>query len=137
MPTKKDKFILINSIIGAVTGIVLNILLVPVYKSIGSSVVWVSSEIMVLISAQIFVRKSLKIVMPIKKLAISFVLALPIYLICLWIGIFDIASEVEMVLSGIFSFSYYSLVLYFVIKNTVFVSIVNRTLILIKNRVKK
>lgn len=55
---EKDKAILINSIIGASVGILLNILLVPYWGSIGSSIVWLLSEIAVLCSAQSFVKNT-------------------------------------------------------------------------------
>lgn len=57
MPLKKDRAILINSAIGAATGLLLNIIIVPYLQSVGSSIVWFLSECMVLISAQYFVTK--------------------------------------------------------------------------------
>lgn len=57
MPMKKDKAVLINSLIGAGVGLTMNILIVPALQSTGSAVVWVASEIAVLISAQHFVTK--------------------------------------------------------------------------------
>lgn len=57
MPLKKDRAILINSAIGAATGLLLNIIIVPCLQSVGSSIVWFLSECMVLISAQYFVTK--------------------------------------------------------------------------------
>ena len=66
MPLKKDKYILINSIIGAFTGIILNLLLVPSMKSVGSAIVWGTSEIIVMISAQFFVYKLIKKGIPLR-----------------------------------------------------------------------
>ena len=60
MPLKKDKAILINSIAGAVTGITLNLLLVPRYGAVGSSIAWFASECVVLTSALIFFNKAMK-----------------------------------------------------------------------------
>ncbi|WP_455669613.1 flippase [Phocaeicola sp.] len=57
MPLKKDKAVFINSMVGAVVGLMLNFLLVPYFKSIGSAIVWVCSEVAVMLSAQHFVFK--------------------------------------------------------------------------------
>ena len=78
MPLKKDKAILINSIIGASVGILLNILLVPYWGSIGSSIVWLLSEIAVLCSAQSFVKKYLLLSFPFKSLLRNIVYMLPL-----------------------------------------------------------
>lgn len=64
MPMKKDKAVLTNSIIGAVVGLALNIILVPVLKSPGSAIVWLVSEFSVLVSAQIFTSKYTKMRFP-------------------------------------------------------------------------
>lgn len=68
MPLKKDKAIFINSAIGATVGIILNIILVPIYKSTGSAIVWLCSELSVFTSAQYFVIKFTGIRFPLKKL---------------------------------------------------------------------
>lgn len=54
MPMGKDKPVLINSILGASVGVLANIILVPYLASIGSAIVWVISEIVVMISAFFF-----------------------------------------------------------------------------------
>lgn len=54
MPMGKDKAVLINSILGASVGILANIILTPYLASVGSAIVWVISEIIVMISAYFF-----------------------------------------------------------------------------------
>lgn len=61
MPLKKDKQVFINSCLGATVGVLLNILLVPKMMAVGSSIVWLSSELIVFSSAYYFVQKSLDI----------------------------------------------------------------------------
>lgn len=82
MPLKKDKAIFINSVIGAIVGIALNVILVPRYKSIGSSVVWLCSELSVFASAQYFVIKFTKITFPLKRLGYFLSLSILPALIC-------------------------------------------------------
>lgn len=57
MPMGKDKAILINSILGAIVGVTMNIILVPRLASTGSAIVWFASEVTVMLSALYFFRK--------------------------------------------------------------------------------
>lgn len=60
MPMGKDKAVLINSVAGAATGLALNLLLVPEYGAVGSSVAWFAAECAVLTSAAVFFSKAMK-----------------------------------------------------------------------------
>ena len=57
MPMGKDRAVLINSIIGAIVGITANLIFVPYLASTGSAIVWLLSEITVMLSAFYFFRK--------------------------------------------------------------------------------
>ena len=61
MPMGKDKAVLINSIFGAVVGIIANVILVPHLESVGSAIVWFVSEIAVMCSAIYFFNKEWRI----------------------------------------------------------------------------
>lgn len=60
IPMGKDKAVLINSIIGALVGILANIIFVPCFASVGSAIVWLMSEFAVMLSAYYFFRKEWK-----------------------------------------------------------------------------
>lgn len=66
-PLKKDRAILVNSIFGAILGVSLNFCLVPYYGAVGAALSWVLSEVLVTISAQIFVFKYINILFPFKE----------------------------------------------------------------------
>lgn len=57
MPMGKDKAVLINSIIGAFVGLSANLLFVPRLGSVGSAVVWLVSEVTVMLLAMYFFKK--------------------------------------------------------------------------------
>ena len=76
-PLGKDKAILWTSIIGASVGILLNLILVSTYKSVGSAITWFFSEIFVLISAQYFTNKYIGHHFPWKELFSNLLLSLP------------------------------------------------------------
>lgn len=78
LPLGKDKVLLRNSAIGAFTGVCLNLLLVPTLMAVGSAVVWISSEVLILILSQLVVRKEIKIGFPLRLSAINILEYLPL-----------------------------------------------------------
>lgn len=77
MPLRRDSIVFRNSLIGAALSIVLNILLVDKFKAIGSAIVWVSCESVILFLSQIVVSRSLDIKFPYKKISHCLVLFMP------------------------------------------------------------
>lgn len=84
MPMKYDRPVLINSMIGALTGILLNILLVDRMEAIGSSVVWLVSELAVLGGAIVVVTRKAGIPFPVRPFLSE--LARYLILACLLLG---------------------------------------------------
>jgi O-antigen/teichoic acid export membrane protein len=78
LPLGKDKLLLRNSTIGAAVGILLNIVLVPLFAAIGSSVVWIATECLILVLSQIAVRKEIGIGYPFRDTAHNILVYLPI-----------------------------------------------------------
>lgn len=78
MPFKKDKIVFRNSVAGAVVGISLNILLVERMAAVGSSIVWLCCEIVVLVLSQISVKRMLGLGFPLKKILLNLLAYLPI-----------------------------------------------------------
>ena len=118
-PLKKDKAILINSALGGLTGILMNLLLVPDYHSIGSAIVWVTAEITVLCSGQYFVTKYIGLIFPFRKIGIQLLLALPIGIICY--GILSLTSSqiLSLSLGGFSLLLYYIFVNVYLINNSI------------------
>ena len=133
-PLKKDKAILLNSILGAVVGIALNILLVSRYGSIGSSFVWVFSEIAVLISAQYFIFKYVNFKFPYKLVIRNLIYYIPFGVLCYILQENEeVHSYVILLLGGCLMVAYAFLVQNLFLKNEIFISQKNR----IKERIKK
>ena len=111
MPIKKDKSIFINSIIGAVVGLALNLILVPLLHSIGSSLVWLISELVVLISAQCFVNKYVNMSFPYKT-ALKYIL-IYIPLACILVLLHNwnpIKNDLTVFVAGLLTFMYFIVV---------------------------
>lgn len=110
MPLKKDKAIFINSVVGASVGIILNFLLVPTFKCIGSAAVWLCSEMGVLISAQFFVVKYIKVSFPVRRL-LRFI-AISILPIILCLGIKILTTSILLRISILLVVAIYYLYIY-------------------------
>jgi len=107
MPLNKDKAIFINSLIGAVIGISLAVILVKNLHSVGSSIVWVCSEFSILISASYFVKKYVGINVPYKMIAFKFLYAVPYILICYGVISFFNNSIIMLLIAGLSSLIYF------------------------------
>lgn len=107
MPMKKDKAVLINSVLGACVGLTMNILLVPLLQSVGSAVVWLISEVVVLVSAQCFVTRYTGMKFPVQSLLWYLLRYLPLLVaaFCLYIVIETkmLAFVVIGIISGVYS----------------------------------
>lgn len=101
MPSKQDKSILLNSIIGAIVGISLNLILVHRFGATGSAIVWVMSEITVLCAAQYAVSKTLSINFPIKELVKHIILYIPSIVLILLISSSNNNHLYKLLLGGI------------------------------------
>lgn len=64
MPNKRDRAVFMNSCFGAAVGVLLNLLLVRHLQAVGSAIVWIASESVVLVSAAHFARKEDGIAFP-------------------------------------------------------------------------
>lgn len=83
MPLKCDKAILRNSVVGAIVGICLNLVLIPHFKSIGSAIVWICSEISIFILSQRAVTKQIGIGFPLKEFFKNILSHVPLLLLLL------------------------------------------------------
>lgn len=116
VPKKLDKAVLINSIIGALVGVVGNVLLVKFFMAEGSSATWLISELSVLLSAQYFVTKHTGFHFPIKMFAQHILCALPILLVIIMFSLLEISYYVKFILAGISVCIYYVVVYLYVLR---------------------
>lgn len=100
IPLKKDNYVLICSGIGATIGLTANLLLVPHYQSVGSAIVWVISEISILIIAGYFVHQIIQITFPYRQLFYQLLYSIPYALICYGSSLSGYASWIILLLAG-------------------------------------
>ncbi len=124
MPLGKDRAILWNSVMGAILGLLLNILLVSYLKSVGSALVWVICELSILLGAQIIVKRNLDIKFPVKNFLIQFFLSLPIFFIVIMIKSERLLSNIVFsIIGGILMIIYYFILNIYILKNKILIQI--------------
>lgn len=101
MPLNKDKAVLFNSIMGAIVGIVFNIVLVSRFVAIGSAFVWLISEITVMLSAIYFIRKYIPSVIRVSRLLRHSLVIVPLVLVYFLFDCVDLSYSVRLSLAFI------------------------------------
>lgn len=117
MPLNKDKAIFINSVIGAFVGVTLAIILVKDLHSVGSAIVWVFSELSILITASYFVKKYIGINIPYKMVFSKFLYAIPYILICYGVISWLNDSIIKLAVAGVVSLVYFIIEDMYISKN--------------------
>ena len=125
-PLGKDRALFVNSIIGAFIGILLNILMVRSLGAIGSSIVWIVSELAVLVSAQLFVSRYIHFSFPIRILLKNLLLFIPGFLLLLFLSKSIHGLFLSILLGAFASVMYFLLVDFFILKNSVVVDAISR-----------
>lgn len=77
-PLRKDTIVMRNAVLGAGIGLLLNILLVPHWGAVGSSIVWLVSEVSIVIFAQHYVTKFTGILFPWRRIAMTSLWYMPL-----------------------------------------------------------
>lgn len=120
-PHSTDSLILFNSFIGATCGIVGNILLVGHLQAVGSAITWLTAEIAVLITAQLFVSKIINLHFPFKDLLYNIAVYVPYIVIALiFVNVSALNPKVEMFIGAAAMIVYFCVVQTWILKNPVY-----------------
>lgn len=120
MPLKGDKIILRNSILGALIGISMNVLLVKELQSIGSACVWVISELTILISAQWFLSKKYNMHFPFRLVCARILQNFPLAVLLFVFSKIPWYSFVLLVVTLGITFVYSFILQFYIIKDEMF-----------------
>lgn len=124
MPLKKDKAILINSMVGAGVSLICNLIFVTSYKSIGSAIVWLISELTVLCIAQYFITKYIRIKFPLILMLKNIIYNIPLGIILYLVNIsFSNVHLLKIIVSIIILVIYSAIVQLKILKNPTFNSL--------------
>lgn len=125
MPSRSDKQVFINSIIGAVCSILLDVLLVSKFESIGSSIVWFVSELAVMTTALYFVKQKYRDITFFTNMIRHLLSFIPMLLIYYLISRIVEQSWVCFLFGFILTLVYGHIALFHVIKNRLYVTFVD------------
>jgi len=126
IPFGNDKIVLRNALVGATIGIVLNVILVNKFGAIGSAIVWLFSEIVVLVLAQIAVNRMYHINILDSKVIKQLFSAIPYVIICIIFKRLGFSPIITLALVGLSLFSYFIVLNIFVTKNPLLNNILQR-----------
>lgn len=132
MPLKKDRIVFRNSVIGAIVGITLNMLLVKNMLSIGSAIVWLCCEIVVLVLSQISVKRIIGISFPFRQFFFNLAVYIPIVFIFMCIHKHFENMFITLLVGGVVLAVYFLIAQIFIIKNQYVGAVISN----IKNKFK-
>ena len=117
MAQKKDGVILRNAVIGATVGLTANLLLVKSMGCVGSALVWVASEVSVMIAALIAAKGYFPLPEATRKTLKNILYAIPAIAACIAIRQLDPVPIRAMIIAGVLVAAYYACLHLFVIKD--------------------
>ncbi len=122
MPSRSDRQVFVNSIIGAVCSILLNVLLVSKFESIGSSIVWFVSELAVMTTALYFVKQKYCDIAFFTNMVKHLLSFIPMLLIYYLISRIIEQSWICFSLGFILTLVYSNIALLYMVKNNVYIT---------------
>lgn len=122
MPSRSDRQVFVNSIIGAVCSILLNVLLVSKFESIGSSIVWFVSELAVMTTALYFVKQKYRDIAFFTNMVKHLLSFIPMLLIYYLISRIVEQSWICFSLGFILTLVYSNIALLYMVKNNVYIT---------------
>lgn len=126
MPMKKDKAIFTNSCIGATVGLLLNLILIPVWGSIGTSIAYFLCELSVLCSALFFMRLYTNYRIPYREFLYQLMSNVPLFIICILIyKNCEMNHIFKLLLTGAIVGMYTFVNNYYFVKNELFITLID------------
>jgi O-antigen/teichoic acid export membrane protein len=125
IPLKKDNYILYNSAIGAIIGILANFILVPMFHSVGSSLVWLISEGCVLITAQCFVYKITRLRFQYKRLLQYLFSSIPLIIGLIFFHTWNPVNIYTVFFAFAITIIYYAILEVYIFKNEEIIHTIN------------
>ncbi|MGI9651851.1 flippase [Chryseobacterium sp. RLHN22] len=127
MPLKKDKTIMWNSLFGGALGVLLNIVLVHFFKSVGSAVVWLCCELVILALSLFYAKKSIEFSFPYKELLKQIVFTLPIIAVTFYFSKHFAMSSVLKLIGGFtIIYIYYFILWFLILKNPLLINYIKK-----------
>lgn len=125
---RKDKEILISTIAGTATSVMILVLFVNKFAEVAAACAVTISHIVEFAFLLFYAKKNLDFKFPIIEFFKTCILSIPMIALCIFVKNVSTNTFLILMLCGIFCFIYYIPVLYFVKKDTVVVNYINKML---------
>lgn len=136
LAVKKDKQYTIATVTGAITNVVLNIILIPIYGIYGACITSLISETIVFIIESYYSKQYIKIKKVIKENAKAFIASIIMFIICNLLCLLKINSIIVLGIQIVLSVLIYFGIM-FIIKDEMCIEIINKSFTIIKRKAKK
>lgn len=136
MPLSADIAILKNSTVGAVFGLIMNVLLVFSLASVGSAIVWGVSELAVLVCASISVYRLIKVHPPVLFIVKNIICYVPLLFVLSKVADFINDTILSLLCASVLTLLYMILINFTVLKNQEVFILYNQAKQLICNKIK-
>ena len=113
IPSKRENVVLYTSIAGAVVDLILNVLLVPVLRATGSAIGSLSAEVVGVIVHFVVLRKNLVPLIKSMRIGLTFCASAISAVASFWTIFLSVPNVIVLVISAVFFFGVYVLVLHF------------------------
>ena len=136
IPNKKDKEYLFSVIAGAVINLIINLILIPIYGSIGAMIGTIAAEITVCLIQTLVVKKKLPIISYLKSFAWFIVVGVLMFVIVYMFGYINNVSVLTLILQvliGVLFYSICSLIYFLMSKNEIVINLIDK----LKGMIKK
>lgn len=128
MPLRKDKVVLRNSFAGAVVGLVANVLLVNRLAAVGSAIVWLICEILILVLSQFAVVSIIKISFPFKQFGKNLLVYSPILLLFAVRLLFEGSAFIDLLVTALITAVYFIIVQIYVFPDGICGKFIRKTI---------
>ena len=129
MPLNKDKYVFINSCIGALVGLILNVILVPKLYAVGATLSWFGAEIAVLISAQIRVKQIINQCLSYRYLIKNLIMYIPLLFILLLLLNYNVTNIITRIsVPLLVVVGYFVIVNFYILKNSISGAFIRNTI---------
>lgn len=112
IPMEKDRIYILSVILGAISNLIINYLLIPKYYSIGACIGTIIAEIVVTVTQSFSIRNELDILIYLKNIIPFFLKALVMFVLVYLINLINLNELIRLILQLFIGLSVYSILNY-------------------------
>lgn len=128
MPMRKDRTVLRNSMAGAAVGLGANVLLVSHLAAVGSAVVWLICEILILVLSQIAITHLIGVSFPFKRFGKNLLVYTPVLLLYPLKNLLNGNAFIDLLVAGLITAFYFIIIQIYVFPESICGRFIKKTI---------